>query len=122
MKKFFIFLIISILTSNLSYARYIQTSNVRFKTDNGYSKYYTVDVTFYIGNELNKITKTYNYDSYSKYATVFWSQDQVSIIKITSLLSCSSDFTKSCINDFSNIEGIDQNNVYWEICTRAYCY
>ena len=122
MKKIFSILIVLILSCNIVQARYIQTSNIRFKTNNGYSKYYTMDVTFYSGNELNNITKTYNYDNYGKYATVFWGQEQVSIIKITSFLTCSSNFTKSCLNDLSNMQGIDQNNVYWEICTRTYCY
>ena len=121
MKKLLFILLVLILTCNFVQARYIQTSNIRFKSNNGYSKYYTVDVTFYSGNELNNITKTYNYDNYGKYATVFWSQEQVSIIKITSFLTCSSNFTKSCLNDLSNMQGIDQNNVYWEICTGTYC-
>lgn len=122
MKKFIIFIIFNLLICNISQARYIQTSNVKFKTNNGYSKYYTVDVTFYTGNELNNITKTYNYSAYDKYATIFWSQDQVSVIKITSYLTCSSEFNKSCISDFNNMQGIDQNNVYWEICTNAHCF
>lgn len=122
MKKFLSILLVLIFSDNFAQARYIQTSNIRFKSNNGYSQYYTVDVTFYTGNELNNITKTYNYDSYGKYATVFWSQEQVLLIKITSFLTCSSSFTKSCLNDYSNMQGIDSNNIHWEICTKAYCY
>lgn len=104
------------------YAQHIQTCKVKYRANYGYSKYYTIDVTFLTGREINKATKSYDYDSYSKYAVIFWGENQASIIKIDNYLSCSNEFTRSCLPSYQNITGEDQEGKKWEICTQSSCY
>jgi hypothetical protein len=92
-------------------------------TENGWSKKYTVDVTFLTGNELNQATKTFDYSTYSVYGVVFWDKGQATIIKISTTLFCGMETDKSCIqNAVGNIKGIDQDGDEWKICASDYCY
>lgn len=109
--------------SIIACAKYIQTSKVKYKKNYDWSEYYTVDVTYMSGMELNSATKTFNYDSYSTYAIIFWDKDEATIIKISTFTGCGSEVKQSCItNKYSNLEGEDQEGRNWEICTRTYCY
>lgn len=104
-------------------AKYTHTCGVRYKKNFGWSDYYTVDVTFMSGSELNKATKSYNYSSYSTYGIVFWNRDEATIIKISSFTGCGREVTQSCItNKYSNLDGEDQQGRGWEICTKSRCY
>ena len=47
---------------------------------------YKVDVHVYSGRELNDAIGSMDYRPLSSYAVVFWSQDEVSIIKLNSYL------------------------------------
>ena len=114
---------IIVLFFNLAEAKYIQTCKTKYKKSTGWSEYYTVNVTFKSGSELNKATKSYDYESYSTYAVIFWNQDQVSVILLSSYTGCGSEVTQNCItNKYSNLEGIDQEGRAWEICSKSSCY
>ncbi len=104
-------------------AKYSQTCTVKYKTQKGWSKNYTVTVTFLTGSELNEATGTYNYTGFSVYGVIFWSKGQATVIKISSFLSCGSEVSQSCItNNILNLNGNDQDGDKWEICTSNYCY
>jgi hypothetical protein len=104
-------------------AKYTQTCKVKYKKDYGWSNYYTVDVTFMSGTELNRATKTFNYDGYSTYAIIFWDKDEVTVIKISSYTGCGIEVNQSCItNKVTNLEGDDRQGRGWKVCTMNYCY
>jgi hypothetical protein len=104
-------------------AKYTQTCKVKYKKNYGWSDYYTVEVSFMSGTELNRVTKSYDYESYSTYAIIFWDKDEASVIKISSYTGCGSEVSQSCIsNKVTNLEGEDQQGRGWEVCTKSYCY
>jgi len=116
----FLLSLIFVLGAN---AKYTQTCKAKYKRDYGWSQYYSLDITFMSGVELNKATKTYKYNSYSTYAIIFWDKDEASIIKLSSYTGCGSEVKQSCItNKVTNLVGEDQQGKTWEICTRSNCY
>jgi hypothetical protein len=112
----------SLLTLRLD-AKYIQTCQAKYMTEDGWSKKYTVEITFISGTELNDATSSYKYSSYSVYAVIFWGEGQASVIKLSGYFSCSTEVTKSCItNTYTDHKGTDQNETEWKICVSDYCY
>jgi len=104
-------------------AKYTHTCKVKYKKNYGWSEYYTVDVTFMSGTELNKETSSFDYDGFSTYAIIFWGKDEASVIKISSFTGCGTEVKQSCFtNKVSNLEGEDQQGRGWEVCTKNYCY
>ena len=123
MKKLIFTLVTVVLLTGSVFAEYTQTCKVKYKRNYDWSDYYTVDVHFYSGRELNNATKSFNYDSFSTYAIVFWSNDQATVMKLSSFMGCGSAITQSCISNKPwNLEGEDQEGRNWEICTKSYCY
>jgi hypothetical protein len=121
-KSIFIIATIFLLSFNAE-AKYTQTCVTRYMTQDGWSKKYTVDVTFISGSELNEATNSYKYSSYSVYAVIFWGEGQASVIKISNYLSCGSKVDKNCItNTYGDIKGKDQDGDEWKICVSDYCY
>lgn len=114
------FLIFGIFTAS---AKYTQTCVVKYQTQNGWSKKYTVDVSFMTGTELNEATNSYKYSSYSTYAIIFWGKDQATVIKLSSYTGCGTEVDKNCItNTYTDLKGKDQDNDVWKICVSNYCY
>jgi hypothetical protein len=104
-------------------AKYKQTCIVRYMTEDGWSKKYTVEVTFLTGSELNEATSSYKYSTYSVYAVIFWGKGQASVIKLSGYFSCGSEVEKSCItNTYSDLKGKDQDDDEWKICVGDYCF
>lgn len=66
---------------------------------------YKVQANTMKGSELNKLTKSYNYTSYSKYAVIFWADDQASVIEFPSYCSFSS----------FGCNGTDQRGYPWSV-------
>ena len=64
-------------------AKCIRTATVKYEQQYGWSKKYTVDVTFMTGYELNQATSSYDYAMYSNYAIIFWGEGQASVIKLS---------------------------------------
>ena len=121
LKKFLLLIVLFI--SAHGYAKCTRTANVKYMTKTGWSKLYTVNVTFLTGSELNRATGTYNYNSYSKYATIFWGENQASVIELSSVIL--SGFEIECQdidNTLMDLEGKDQDGDNWNICLRDYCY
>jgi len=123
MKRIFLFITLMIFAIGIANAKYVQTCKIKYKKEYGWSKYYTVDVTFMSGTELNNATRTFDYDGFSTYAIIFWDKDEATVIKISSFTGCGTEVKKSCItNKVMNLEGKDQQNRKWEVCTNDYCY
>lgn len=104
-------------------AKYTQTCKVKYKKNYDWSQYYTVDVTFMSGTELNRATKSYEYDGFSTYAIIFWDKDETSVIKLSSFTGCGLEVSQRCIsNKATNLEGEDNQGRGWEVCTRSVCF
>lgn len=111
-----------ILYSN-EYAPYTSTGSstevkrenlcAKFQTSNGWSKGYSIQANIIKGAELNRRTKSFDYDALSTYSTIFWSDDQVSVIRL-----------KSFFGSFSvyGTEGVDQRGNGWELSKSSYCF
>ena len=92
-------------------------------TKDGWSKKYTVNVSFYSGSELNKATNSFKYSSFSVYAIIFWDNEEATVIKISSFLICSEIVDSDCItNTVGDLKGADQDGDSWKICISDYCY
>ena len=110
------------LFPSLSHAKYVQTCNAKYYTEDGWSKYYTVEVSFYGGQELNTATSTWDFEPYDTYAVIFWGKDQATVIKVKDYTGCGSEANKRCITSaLGNLKGKDQQNRIWEICVSNYC-
>lgn len=111
------------LIPTICHAKYRQTCDVQYMTENGWSKKYTVEVTFMTGFELNQATSTFNYSSYSVYAIIFWDREQASIIKLSTILICGTEADRSCVqNTMGALKGYDQDEDEWKICVTNFCY
>lgn len=123
MKKIFALFLIFLFALSSAEAKFRQTCKVKYKKEYGWSQYYTVEVTFLSGFELNQATRSYNYNTYSLYAVVFWGKEQASVIKTSSTSLCGTEPKEDCINArVNNLVGEDQEERKWEICTMSYCF
>jgi hypothetical protein len=120
MKKLLLALMLTLTIS--AQAEFRQKMNIKYKKEYGWSKYYYVDVNVMTGFELNQATRTYDYNSYSTYAVVFWGQGKATVMKITSYIACGYEATPSCISYYSSLKGLDQDGDEWYLCLTDYCY
>jgi hypothetical protein len=60
-------------------SRYVKVS---YEARYGWSDPHLMEVTFLKGRELNAAMRTYEFDSFSTYALLWFAQDQVAIVKI----------------------------------------
>ncbi len=97
------------------------------RSDNTYSDYYFRDIDLLTGVELNTRTKTQNYDRYSDYALVWFSQNEVAIIKLKDKIQTDVDrlmgkpISKFGLDFNCQIygyqkEGTDQDGTVWKLC------
>jgi hypothetical protein len=103
-------------------AKFTETLNIKYEQKYGWSKYYNVNVTFMTGFELNEATKTFNYNSWSTYAIVFWGQGQATIIKLSGFVACGYEAQPKCLMYNYSLQGVDQDGDKWYICLTQYCY
>jgi hypothetical protein len=113
--------IASCLIPSAAQAKYVQTSKVRYETSEGLSKWYSVDVTFLTGSELNSATLSFKHSMFGEYAVVFWGDHKASVIKLDSLMICGTEFEQSCLPFSGRMKGPDQEGRSWEICTGSFC-
>ena len=117
MMKIFIVLILLFCFVSQSTAKCVEKSRVKYKTNTGWSKNYYVDVTFMSGSELNTATNSYKYAG-AGYAIIFWSQEQVTIIKLN-MLHFAGEMSCSFVNGLFDIKGVDQDGDEWDICANS---
>lgn len=83
---------------------------VRYETQEGWSQGYKVEATKLSGSELNTATRSYRFEGFATYVTVWWNQDEVTIIKM--------DYPYlSAIES----EGIDQQGRHWRVAKTSFC-
>ena len=70
-------------------------------------KRYKVEANVYEGSDLNRRTKSFDYDSFGKYVVIFWSKEKASVIKL--------DSPFGGIGTFGS-QGQDQQGRPWETC------
>ena len=124
-KYILVFIVFSVLFS-LSIeteAKCRKDAKVKYQAEYGWSKLYTVEVTFMTGYELNTATNTFNYSAYSVYAIIFWAQNEATVIKLNTFLLCGSEVTCDCIeNMLLDMQGYDQKGDKWNICISDFCF
>ena len=104
-------------------AKCVLKATVKYQQQYGWSKKYTVNVTFMSGMELNQATTSYDYSTYSIYAIIFWGEGQATVIKLKSYLMCGYEVTCNCVqNSIYDLQGHDQDGDKWNICLSGYCY
>ena len=86
MKKHFIISIIIALMALNSYADIKRLCKVQYETEEGWSKEITIEVQYITGAELNKKTNSYQYSQYSNYCLIWFAQDQVAVLEITTYI------------------------------------
>ena len=74
------------------------------------------------GYELNNATRTYDYDMYKVYGTIWWGDGQATVIKLSNYTVCGYEATWNCLKNNYWLEGDDQNRASWYICITQYCY
>jgi len=128
-KKTLVFLMLVVLSlitigSEAAIRRYCM---VKYETEDGWSKTYTVEVTFMTGFELNNVTHSFNYGTYDKYCLIWWDKGEVAILKIKDYLIVGSEFTRDDFrNAFSfrsslNCEQVnDEDATKWQIIGKNY--
>ena len=118
-----IFSVTFVLICIASYGKYVQTCQAKYKTEYGWSKKYTVDVTFMTGSELNMATRTFKYNSFSVYGIIFWDDDEATVIKLKNFTTCGTEVDKTCITSvFGDLKGSDQDGDEWNICKDDFCF
>jgi len=86
MKIISIILIVLISMSQFADASVRRIVKVSYETQYGYSNKYKTEVTFLTGRELNKATKTYDYNMFDNYALIWFKEDKVAILKIDGII------------------------------------
>lgn len=65
-KVIFLLLVMFCITS-LAYGEYSWVCKAKYMRQSGWSEYYTVEVNFLTGSELNKATQTFDYDGFATF-------------------------------------------------------
>lgn len=63
-------------------ARVSRLCKVSYETRAGWSEEVTTEVTFMTGQELNRATRSWDFEHYANYALIWFARDQVAIMKI----------------------------------------
>jgi len=121
-------LIIALLISQISNAKYVQTCKVRYAQNYSLSKDYEILVSFFSGNELNQVTGS-NKFSYSKtYAILHFSEDNTPIITLDQSICGGYSYDGCKFDDFhgftyqSVLNGVGSDDRKWRICVSGTCY
>jgi hypothetical protein len=110
-------IMISVLSSQFFY---IEKSFAREVVDvcatyTNTNKKYKVEANVYSGTDLNKLTKTFNYNSFSTYAIIFWGPEQATIIELSYAIG-------NKISQFGT-SGKDQRGYEWNLSTlTSFCF
>jgi hypothetical protein len=102
-------------------AKFIQTAHARYYNKEGVSEWYQIDITFDTGLELNSATNSLRYNSLKPYAVILWGGNQVSVILLSNSIICGEAFEQSCLPNSGRLNGEDQEERAWDICTSDMC-
>ncbi|MFD0793215.1 hypothetical protein ACFQZX_06270 [Mucilaginibacter litoreus] len=122
MKRIIATLLLCLLFINNVSAHYTQTCKIKYRLSNGYwSKYYRVDVKFMTGSELNIQLGGPTFSIFDKFACIFWADNKITIIKLSTTIIGELDHD-SINNRLTKLEGVDEENRFWEICPSGTCF
>ena len=136
-KKLLLLLFVGIITQ-YCFGRLTVEAGVKYKkSNNSYSEYYFREIDLYTGVELNRATKTQDYNSDSDYVLIWFAQNQVAIIKLKEKIKTNlyrtigepinkTEFEMNCQVFGYMKEGTDQDGTVWKICFytgmfRSFC-
>lgn len=111
MKTIFTLLILFISTTCLAAEKH--AACVKYKKSNGWSRNYSVIATILSGSELNAATSSLKYSGFNYYTTVFWSDGEVTILKLPPLTMGSLPIFPTDVSD--------QYNRKWKINAGSIC-
>ena len=121
MKRWAVILGVSVAMAMPAVAEIKVPAKVRYATQDGESQWQPTNVTFITGSELNAATSSIKFNSFKRYAVVFFSQTQAAVIKSEQLIICGEIFDSSCLPSIGNFKGGDESGREWEICTTMLC-
>lgn len=108
MKKLVLIITLSLFAT---YANAYEVKKIcaKYRTNYSWSQPYQVKAQIYSGQELNQATGNPlgNYDMFSHYAVIWWSQNQASLIQINDIYVAG--------GMLFNGNGIDQQGRQWEL-------
>lgn len=122
--KMLIGFILLTLPLNL-FAAWQATCGVSYETQSGYSSDYSMAVTFLTGRELNKATKTFDYDYFAVYAAIWFREGEVALVRLDHVffgvgeIFDEEDFIRS-FRIITSVEGKDQQGKHWRIKTKKF--
>ena len=115
MKKYLL-LIAVLLIAGSCFAKYTQTCQASFLTERGWSKKYTVEVTFMTGHEMNEAIGMNKYAQNTMFAVIAWDKSQKTVIKLSNPLPTGYMLAKeSLTHSVYDVKGKDQNGGEWKI-------
>lgn len=83
------------LVTALLFVAFFSYGNVRYKTEQGWSKYYTLEVQFVTGKELIKKTDDYKYSMYFNYCLIWFENGGVAVLEIDDILLVDDEFDRT---------------------------
>lgn len=81
-----------------------------YETQDGWSDGYKVEATIATGSEMNQATSSFDYNAFSNYVTIFWGQDQATVIEMDD----------PYVTAFDS-EGKDQEGRHWRVAKTSFC-
>ena len=81
-----------------------------YETQDGWSDGYKVEATIATGSEMNRATNSFDYNAFSQYVTIFWGQDQATVIEMD-------DPYVTAIDS----DGKDQEGRHWRVAKTSFC-
>ena len=122
MKLFPVISLCAAILPSSAEARYTTSASARYTTKEGQSSWAQTNVSFLTGMELNKLTSSLNYDSLKSYATIFFQNGNIAVIKIEEpIIFCGMEFDANCVPITGKMKGNDQEAREWETCIGLYC-
>lgn len=106
----YILLALVILAIPNAYAGDRQNVCAKYRTKYGWSDGYKVQGNVMKGGELNTAIRSFDYNSFSTYVVIFWSEEEVSVIELE----------MPYLSAFGQ-DGEDQQGKKWNISTSSIC-
>lgn len=99
-----------LLASSFAFASEHAIVCAKYESQSGWSDVHKVEAIITKGSELNQVTNSFNYQSFSTYVVIFWHHGGASVIEMDS-----PDLTAN------GQEGKDQQGLKWEITKTSLC-
>lgn len=120
-----ILILLFLLFSSYAFSAVSRYVYVQFETQRGWSDPYLREVEFYSGDELNKATKRFIYDTFDYYAVIWFDDGECAIIQIDNIIVGDREVTDKSLWNLFLIEsskiGIQINSRYetkWKITAK----